>query len=1054
MKINMPVTDNAYEMKDNCILVSHTNLKGIITYCNQDFIDHSGYSEEELLGENHNVVRHPDMPPAAFQDLWATLKKEKTWTGMVKNRRKNGDFYWVKANITQLKQNGRISGYMSVRSKPTDNEIFNAEKLYGKLNSGEASLEPGFWRRFNVLNKMSIGTKLRTVSFVFMLPIITLLSFLIIEENKNVDFSTSEIAGAEYIVPVVNLMKNIASHRGMTNAVLSGNESLRNKIPAVRESISKDIQRIDNIDARYGDGLDSTEFWKKIKSEWAQLGENSLTFKSTKSFAKHTHLIKTIGSLITHTADSSNLILDPELDTYHLMDVMVIKIPKIMVDMGAIRGKASGFLGSGTMNPAQQASLLGKYTLLKKSIDDINSVMNTVFGYRADLKPLLEIPLKDFSNDTSALLNDLELNLLQDDALAFAEALNYDSSSMFSVGTTAINSTEKLFNVIEKQLVILLERRIDNLKYELYFSLGFAVLISFFALMLSHIVITGITKNTKKILNVFVSIGEGKFDNDIEIKTEDEQGKLLNELKALQTRLNFDLKSAVDASTESGRIKTALDVAGTNIMMADANNTIVYMNDAVQNMFSGIKDTLEAEIPDFDVNHLLGKNIDVFHKNPKHQQTLLKDLKKTFISKFTIADVDLQITANPVFSENGERLGTVVEWLDQTSQNRVINRLVDAAHSGDFTTLELGDSKDHAYIELANNINNMLETTGNTINTVVDVLEGLAQGDLSCTVKGNYQGVFKRLQNSVNTTINKLSTVIKVVKTNSDGSADSAVEVSNTATDMGQGSSEQAASLEEISSSMEQMSANIRQSADNASQTEQIAQKAAEDAAESGTTVSTAVRAMKDIAEKTSIIEEIARQTNLLALNAAIEAARAGEHGKGFAVVAAEVRKLAERSQLAASEIGELSSNTVSVAEIAGDKLAELVPDIQKTAELVQEISLAAREQDTGSEEINRALQQLDGVVQRSAASAEQLSSSASELSGQAEQQRKAMSFFKLSEIKQDKQSSDVITELSVQAERRDNKSTGASLRSGDNTNAEGFDYAMGQDESNEYVRY
>jgi methyl-accepting chemotaxis protein len=471
-------------------------------------------------------------------------------------------------------------------------------------------------------------------------------------------------------------------------------------------------------------------------------------------------------------------------------------------------------------------------------------------------------------------------------------------------------------------------------------------------------------------------------------------------------------------------------------------------------MFTDIKDTLAAEISGFDINNLIGQNIDVFHKHPAHQQNLLKELKDTYVSKLSVGDVDLQITANPVYansdSEESERLGTVVEWQNQTAQNKVINRLVDAAHSGDFSTLEVGNSKDHAYIELANNINNMLETTGNTIDTVVDALEGLAQGDLTNTIEGEYQGVFERLQISVNTTISKLSDVIGIVKTNADGSANSAIEVSSTATDMGQGSSEQAASLEKISSSMEQMSANIRQSADNASQTEQIAQKAAEEAAESGATVSTAVNAMKDIAEKISIIEDIARQTNLLALNAAIEAARAGEHGKGFAVVAAEVRKLAERSQQAAGEIGELSTNTVNVAEIAGTKLTELVPNIQKTAELVQEISVASREQDVGAGEINSALQQLDSVVQRSAASAEELASSAAQLSGQAEQQREAMGFFLLSTPAQSPaaQTKSVVME---QVERRDNKSTGSALRN--DGDEKGFNYTM-NDDNDEYVRY
>jgi len=195
---------------------------------------------------------------------------------------------------------------------------------------------------------------------------------------------------------------------------------------------------------------------------------------------------------------------------------------------------------------------------------------------------------------------------------------------------------------------------------------------------------------------------------------------------------------------------------------------------------------------------------------------------------------------------------------------------------------------------------------------------------------------------------------------------------------------------------MEQMAANIRQNADNAMQTEKIASKSAEDAKKGGESVAKTLAAMKEIASKISIIEEIARQTNLLALNAAIEAARAGEHGKGFAVVAAEVRKLAERSQHAAAEISELSGSSVEVAEQAGRMLSEMVPDIQRTAELVQEISAASKEQDTGAEQVNQAIMQLDQVIQQNASASEEMASTSEELSSQAEQLQDTISFFKV----------------------------------------------------------
>jgi methyl-accepting chemotaxis protein len=221
-------------------------------------------------------------------------------------------------------------------------------------------------------------------------------------------------------------------------------------------------------------------------------------------------------------------------------------------------------------------------------------------------------------------------------------------------------------------------------------------------------------------------------------------------------------------------------------------------------------------------------------------------------------------------------------------------------------------------------------------------------------------------------------------------------ELSSSSEQVSQGATEQAASAEEASAAMEEMAANIKQNADNAAQTERIARQSAKDAEISGEAVTRAVEAMRTIAQKIGIVQEIARQTDLLALNAAVEAARAGEHGKGFAVVASEVRKLAERSQSAAAEISAMSGDTVKAAAEAGDMLGRLVPDIRKTAELVSEISAACREQDVGASQINEAIQQLDKVTQQNAGASEQMSATSEELATQAEELQASIAFFRV----------------------------------------------------------
>jgi methyl-accepting chemotaxis protein len=280
----------------------------------------------------------------------------------------------------------------------------------------------------------------------------------------------------------------------------------------------------------------------------------------------------------------------------------------------------------------------------------------------------------------------------------------------------------------------------------------------------------------------------------------------------------------------------------------------------------------------------------------------------------------------------------------------------------------------------------------------VQVSNKLAGGDLTMTIQPKNGDETGMLLESMKSMVERLRMVVSDVKGAADNVGSGSQQLSAGAEQMSQGTTEQAASAEEASSSVEEMNATIKQNADNAQQTEKIALKSAADATESGKAVTETVSAMKDIASRISIIEEIARQTNLLALNAAIEAARAGEHGKGFAVVAAEVRKLAERSQTAAAEISKLSTTSVEVAERAGQLLAKLVPDIQKTAELVQEISAASKEQNTGADQINSAIQQLNQVIQQNAGAAEEMSSTAEELASQAEQLQSTIAFFKVAD--------------------------------------------------------
>jgi methyl-accepting chemotaxis protein len=495
-----------------------------------------------------------------------------------------------------------------------------------------------------------------------------------------------------------------------------------------------------------------------------------------------------------------------------------------------------------------------------------------------------------------------------------------------------------------------------------------------------------------KIVHVVTEYAKGNLDVDMD-RLPGKKAQITAAIDLVQKQL----REAAAAAVRNSRVKQALDACSTNVMIADDAGEIIYMNDTVTEMMRRNEQSLKRQLPQFDASRLIGQNFDIFHKNPAHQRGLLQGLRSTHRVEIKVGDLTFALTANPINDENGKRLGTVVEWNDRTGEVAVeseIGQVVEGAVKGDFSNRLQEEGKSGFFLRLTKSMNQLLTTSDVGLNEVVRMLGAISKGDMTQRITNEYYGTFGRLKDDCNKTCETLTEIIGNVRTAADALTSASEQVSSTAQSLSQSASEQAAGVEETSASVEQMSASISQNTENSKVTDGMAAKAAKEAVEGGDAVVKTVVAMKEIAGKIGIVDDIAYQTNLLALNAAIEAARAGEHGKGFAVVAAEVRKLAERSQVAAQEIGELASSSITVAERAGKLLGEMVPSIRKTSELVQEISASSEEQAKGASQINTAMSQLNQTTQQNASASEELAATAEELSGQAEQLQQIMSFF------------------------------------------------------------
>lgn len=503
-------------------------------------------------------------------------------------------------------------------------------------------------------------------------------------------------------------------------------------------------------------------------------------------------------------------------------------------------------------------------------------------------------------------------------------------------------------------------------------------------------------------------------DRDIRLKggTITEISEILDAFKTNQIRHRFFAAEAKREADNNLRIRMGLDSVTTSVTVADHSRNIIYYNKAAENLLRRAQSDIRKELPDFDVDKLMGSNIDIYHQNPEHQKKILGELRQTIHAKINIGGRFLTVIANPVINERGIHLGSVAEWHDRTDEMMIENEVAEIMNcvgQGDFSRRIDEKNKKDFLLQMTQGINKLIDVFSESLGETEDVLNALSHGNLTKTVHGNYFGTFAKLKNDVNITVENLREIVEEIKNSTDQMSSGSQEIASGNNDLSHRTEKQAGSIEETAANMQKLTDTVRYNAQNAEVASRLAIDASENAGRGVSVIEQVVTTMLEINDSSlkisdiiSVIDDIAFQTNILALNAAVEAARAEEQGKGFAVVATEVRNLAQRATSAADEIKQLIHDSVNKVKTgsqlvseAGKTMNEIVNSIQEATKVMSEIASATIDQSHSIEQITKAIDQIDNATQQNAALVEESAAAAETLENQARHLAVSVSHFK-----------------------------------------------------------